>query len=154
MNASLSSLSGDGVAGYLHTYCTNATEQVCNLNETSTGFENFNTTPGDKIEFYIYCSGEVERNLTLTLSAQFLYAIIVDQDLGLSGGGIAGIVIACIIVVIVAIGVLISQNGVGGLRCCKNKTQQIPDESPRAPNDIDRRETGLAGNPDNAHNPV
>lgn len=31
----------------------------------------------------------------------------------------------------------------------------MPDESPRAPNDVDRRETGLAGNPDhNAHNPV
>jgi hypothetical protein len=58
-------------------------------------------------------------------------------------------------VVIVAVAILISMKGVGGLRCCKNKTHQIPDESPRAPNDIDRRETGLAGNADHhSHNPV
>ena len=108
------------------------------------------------IEFYLYCSGDVSRNLTLTVTAQYLYSVVVEEEeQGLSGGGIAGIVIACIIVVVVAVGILISQKGVGGLRCCKNKTQQIPDESPRAPNDIDRRETGLAGNPDHqAHNPV
>lgn len=155
MNASLTSLSGTGVAGFLHSYCNGASGKNCSVNETTSGFENYTTKPGEMIEFYLYCSGAVQRNLTLTLSAQYLYAVIVEEQVeGLSGGGIAGIVIACIIVVIVAVGILLSQKGVGGLRCCKNRTQQIPDESPRAPNDIDRRETGLAGNPDNAHNPV
>ena len=155
MNASISSLSGTGVAGFLHTYCNGASGNNCSVNDTTTGFSNYTTKPGEMIEFYLYCSGSVLRNLTLTLSAQYLYTVVVEeQEEGLSGGGIAGIVIACIIVVVVAVGILLSQKGVGGLRCCKNRTQQIPDDSPRAPNDIDRRETGLAGNPDNAHNPV
>lgn len=126
------------------------------VNATTRGFTNYTTKPGDMIEFYLYCAGAVERNITVSLSAEYLYTVVVEeQSEGISGGGIAGIVIACIIVVVVAVGILISQKGVGGLRCCKNKTQQIPDESPRAPNDIDRRETGLAGNPDHhAHNPV
>ena len=155
LNASISSLSGTGVAGFLHTYCNGASGNNCSINDTTTGFSNYTTKPGEMIEFYLYCSGSALRNLTLTLSAQYLYTVVVEeQEEGLSGGGIAGIVIACIIVVVVAVGILLSQKGVGGLRCCKNRTQQIPDDSPRAPNDIDRRETGLAGNPDNAHNPV
>ena len=42
------------------------------------------------------------------------------------------------------------------IRCCKNKTQNLPDDSPRHPHDIDRRETGLAGGQadGHAHNPV
>lgn len=86
-----------------------------------------------------------------------------DSKGGLSGGGIAGIVIACIIVFIFVLSILIRTKGLSwfvdafrSIRCCKNRTQNLPDDSPRVPNDIDRRETGLAGNQADgqAHNPV
>jgi hypothetical protein len=156
VNATLSSLSGTDVDGYLHTFCNGASDKECSVNTSTRGFSNYTSKPGEMIEFYLHCAGPVSRNTTLTVTAQYLYTVVVDEvSEGLSGGGIAGIVIACIIVFVVAVGILISYKGVGGLRCCKNKTQQIPDESPRAPNDIDRRETGLHGNPDHhAHNPV
>ena len=111
----------------------------------------------------MFCPGNSTQNTTLTVTALYLYdvplpapaVVSAQEEEGLTGGGIAGIVIACIIVVIIAVSILVGVKGVGALRCCKNKTQHIGDESPRAPNDIDRRETGLAGNADHhAHNPV
>jgi hypothetical protein len=79
---------------------------------------------------------------------------------GLSGGGIAGIVIACIVVVIFAIGYTIGTKNIWEKiktwKCCKSNRTTNLDDSPRQPNDIDRRETGLAGNQADgqAHNPV
>jgi hypothetical protein len=156
INSTLTSLGGAGVDGFLHTFCNGASDKECSVNTSTRGFSNYTSKPGEMIEFYLHCVGPVERNITLSVTAQYLYSVAEEEaEEGLSGGGIAGIVIACIIVFVVAVGILVSQKGVGALRCCKNKTQQIPDESPRVPNDIDRRETGLAGNPDHhAHNPV
>lgn len=158
IDAVLATAGSTAVDGQLHTYCNGASTKNCTENATTRGFSNYTALPGEMIEFYVMCTGPVTRITTLTVTAQYLYSVPVPGDIideGLSGGGIAGIVIACIVFVIIVVAVLVYFKGVGGLRCCKNKTQQIPDESPRAPNDIDRRETGLAGNADHhAHNSV
>jgi hypothetical protein len=153
----LSTAGSTVVDGQLHTYCNGASNKNCTDNATTTGFSNYTALPGEMIEFYLLCTGPSTSNTTFTVTAQYLYSIPVAEEFeeGISGGGIAGIVIACIVFVIIVVAVLVYFKGVGGLRCCNNKTQQIPDESPRAPHDIDRRETGLAGNADHhAHNPV
>lgn len=99
----------------------------------------------------------------MTVTAKFLYNVETEEEEGLSGGGIAGIVIACIVVFLFIVGVLINKSAFAYIssllkecKCCKKKISNLPDESPRAPNDVDRRETGLAGgNLDHhGHNPV
>ena len=154
LSANLASLNGTGDDGFLHTYCHGASNKECGESNSTRGFTDYKLRTDEIIELYLFCAGAIERNITLTVTAKYLYSVD-EIDEGLSGGGIAGIVIACIIVFVVAVGILVSQKGVGGLRCCKNKTQQLPDDSPRVPNDIDRRETGLVGHPDHhANNPV
>ena len=77
LNATLTSLEGPGVDGSLYTYCNGAATKDCDANATNStrGFTNYTTKPGEMIEFYLYCEGRVERNLTLTVSAQYLYTV-------------------------------------------------------------------------------
>lgn len=134
------------------------------MNQTRQGFFNYSTTQSEKIEFWFYCNEEAALyNETLNITAYWVSDIEIDDaSSGLSGGGIAGIVIACIVVFLFVMGILIRTKGLGwfveiwkSIRCCKNKTQNL-DDSPRQPHDIDRRETGLAGGhaDGQAHNPV
>jgi hypothetical protein len=150
-----------GVDAYLDTYCEFGKNKQCSANNTRRGFLKYITRPNEKLEFYLLCQSGAELNATLTITAKFLYNVDIEEEEGLSGGGIAGIVIACIVVFLFIVGVYISRSGdyMPGLLknclCCKKKISNLPDESPRAPNDVDRRETGLAGNPDHhGHNPV
>ena len=136
ISANITSLTESGTEGFLYTYCHGASNKDCGEINSTTGFTNYSIRPDEKIEFYLYCAGSVEKNITIIVTAKYLYFVDNISE-GLSGGGIAGIVIACIIVLVVGLGILISQKGVGGLRCCKNKTQQIPENSPRVPKDID-----------------
>ena len=105
------------------------------------------------------CLGNPVLNTTLTISGAYLRnwtEPASDEEEGLSRGGIAGIVIACVVAFLFIVGLIISLKGTlwfqSLCKCCKNKTQSIPDESPRA-GDIERRETGLAGGNDIAHQP-
>lgn len=72
-----------------------------------------------------------------------------DKSKGLSKGGIAGIVIASVVVFLFAVGLYVCK---GKEWCFKNKTQSLPDESPRT-GDLERRETGLAASNEIAHQP-
>lgn len=148
---------------FVDTYCSGRNGDKCSLNNTlRKGFSQYKTRYGDKLEFWLYCNAKnVALNATLNITARFLNVIEIEEESsGISGGGIAGIVIACIIVFLFGLGMLIKIKGVtwiiNTMKCCKNKTQNLPDESPRNPHDIDRRETGLAGNQADgqAHNPV
>jgi hypothetical protein len=130
------------------------------------------TKPGDDYEFWLYCAGNPEWNTWFNVTASFLYVQPESKDetkddpyaeTGLRKEGIAGIVVACVVAFLFIVGMLISFKGLAWIKnlfqwskCCKgNKTMNLPDESPRPnPNDIERRETGLAGHPaDIAHNP-
>jgi hypothetical protein len=106
VNASLSSLNAAGDDGFLHTFCNGASNKECSANASTRGFSNYTSLPGEMIEFYLHCVGPVQRNITLIVSAKYLYSIVDDVSEGLSGGGIAGIVIACIIVFIVAVAII------------------------------------------------
>lgn len=109
--ANLTSLRTDEsiVDGYLHTYCNGASSKNCSDVASTRGFTNYTTKPGEMIEFYLFCAGDVSLNTTLTVTAQYLYSVEMEEvEGGLSGGGIAGIVIACIIVFIVAVAILVS----------------------------------------------
>jgi hypothetical protein len=106
VNASLSSLNAAGDDGFLHTFCNGASNKECSANASTRGFSNYTSLPGEMIEFYLHCAGPVQRNITLSVSAKYLYTIVDDVSEGLSGGGIAGIVIACIIVFIVAVAII------------------------------------------------
>lgn len=107
------------------------------------------------------CQGDASWNTVLNITAAFVrnYTAPVsdsDDDSGLNQGAIAGIVIACIVAFLFIVGLVINLKGTlwfkNLLSCCKNKTQSLPDESPRQ-QDIERRETGLAGEKDIAHQP-
>ncbi len=136
------------------TFCSlGGSDGKCSSNNTSRkGFSHYKTGYGDKLEFWLFCNSQnVGLNATLNITARFLNVIDVEEESsGLSGGGIAGIVIACIVVFLFSVGMLIKYKGlswiINALKCCKNKTQDFPDESPRQPHDIERKETGLAGN--------
>lgn len=102
------------------------------------------------------CLGTPVLDTKLTISAAYLRnwtePVIAEEEEGLSKGGIAGIVIACIVVFLFIVGLLGFKGSAWFGKCCKNKTQSLPDESPRS-GDIERKETGLAGAVEIAHQP-
>jgi hypothetical protein len=99
------------------------------------------------------CLGSPVLNTTLSISAAFLRnwtaPVSADEEEGLSKGGIAGIVIACVVVFLFIVGLFVCK---GREWFWKNKTQSLPDESPRT-GDLERRETGLAASNEIAHQP-
>lgn len=99
------------------------------------------------------CLGNPVLNTTLSIQAAYLRnwtsPVEEDGEESLSKGGIAGIVIACVVVFLFAVGLYVCK---GKEWCFKNKTQSLPDESPRT-GDLERRETGLAASNEIAHQP-
>ena len=54
---------------FVETYCGNGDENSSFSNSTLGGFSNYWTTQGEKIEFYLYCSGSADYNTTLNITA-------------------------------------------------------------------------------------
>lgn len=71
-----------------------------------------------------------------------------EEEGGLRKEGIAGIVVASVVAFLFILGMIVSFKGWAWVKsffkCCKNKTQSLPIESPRNA-ELERRETGLAG---------
>lgn len=88
------------------------------------------------------CLGQSEWSTSLNFNVTYLRDFVFEEaeSKGLSGGGIAGIVIACVVATAFIIGLILSIKGTAWLRtlfCCQNKTMDLPEK------DIERSETGL-----------
>ena len=113
------------------------------------------------------CQDATDYNVSLSISAAYLADYVMPptpyvnetftgaSNGGLSQGGIAGIVIGSVVGAVFLVGLLVSLKGTQWVRnICKNKTQNLQEESPRfGQSDLERKETGLAGSADIAHNP-
>jgi hypothetical protein len=106
------------------------------------GFVNYNASANETISLWMICLDPVDWNTTLSITALFQMNIstmqpVLSSDNSLSGGGIAGIVIACVVVFFSLLAIyFITKKGPVSMRealirCCKNKTQSVPTESPR-----------------------
>ena len=105
------------------------------------GFVNYNISSNETISLWMICVEPSDWNTTLSVTALFQTNITTDQIVlvssSLSGGAIAGIVIACVVVFFSLLAIyFISKKGPvsmreGLMRCCRNKTQSVPTESPR-----------------------
>lgn len=86
------------------------------------------------------CLGNPVLNTTLSIQAAYLRnwteSVSEDEEEGLSRGGIAGIVIACVVAFLFIVGLLFSLKGTLWFKnkcsCCKNKIA-----SPRDSNSMD-----------------
>jgi len=147
----------DSIDAYLGTTCGKNAE--CGKDSIGKGLFQYETSFDEKITIWMVCLGNSSWNTTLNITAAYLrdYVELEEESEGLSKGGVAGIVIACVVAFLFIVGLVISLKGTLWFKslfsCCKNKTQSIPDESPRTNQDIERRETGLAGEKDIAHQP-
>jgi hypothetical protein len=124
----------------------------CGSTSAGKGFESYETSYKENVTIWMICLGNPVLNTTLSISAAFLRnwtaPVEAESSKGLSSGGIAGIVIACFVVFFFVVGLFICK----GKEFCKNKTQSLPDESPRT-GDLERRETGLAASNEIGHQP-
>lgn len=120
----------------------------------------YETSYNENLNIWLVCLGDPSWNTKLSITAAFLRnytePVSDSEEETLSKGGIAGIVIACVVGFLFIVGLLISQRNVAWFKnlfkCCKNKTHNVADDSPRD-KDLERRETGLAGSNDIAHHP-
>ena len=161
INATIVADNMDNETAYLGASCSASVD--CNLYTTGQGYgiQNYQMTYNETIAIWMMCQGDITENITLTITAVFYsnYSLPVDMTSSSSGsaplspGGIAGIVIACVVVCLFIVGLLVSLKGTiwckNQFKCCKNQTQSIPEESPRD-KDLERRETGLDGK----HEPI
>ena len=162
VNATISSIpTGDTPANTTDAYVA----QLCQLGVNGScgagvisgrGFVNYNASNNETISLWMICLDRTDWFTTLSITALFKMNITTDQafttDNSLSGGAIAGIVIASVVVFFSLLAIYyITKKGPVSMRqalirCCKNKTQSVPTDSPRVQQDIERRETGLMGN--------
>jgi uncharacterized membrane protein len=105
------------------------------------GFVNYNASNNETISLWMICLDRTDWFTTLSITALFKMNITTDQefttDNSLSGGAIAGIVIASVVVFFSLLAIYyITKKGPVSMRqalirCCKNKTQSVPTDSPR-----------------------
>lgn len=118
-------------ASYLAAGCSASKNGSCGNAQGLIGYE---TSFNETISLYFLCLGQPEWNITLELSATYLRnytlpAISEDDDSTpkrLSEGGIAGIVVACVVAFLFIVGLVFSLRGTLWFKnlwkCCRNKT--------------------------------
>lgn len=154
---STESLPENEIDAYLGTACGRNAQ--CGKENNGKGLIAYEDSYNENVTIWMVCLGNAAWNTTLNITAMYLRNYtepeVESSESGLSKGGIAGIVIACVVAFLFIVGLLISLKGTAGLKslckCCINKTQSLPDDSPRQ--DIERKETGLAGEKEIAHQP-
>jgi len=117
------------------------------------GLTNYETSFEEKLSFWMICLGNPVLNTTLSIQAAYLRdwteSVSEDEEEGLSRGGIAGIVIACVVAFLFIVGLLFSLKGTLWFKnkcsCCKNRII-----SPREATNAEQKEnepiaTGNAG---------
>lgn len=126
LNVSLSSDSTNSSmpSGYIGVSCSAKTQ--CGLSALDgTGLVGYETSYNEKISVWMLCQGDASSNITLSVDGAYLRDYVVEEEWhsALNKGGIAGIVVAAAVVVIFAIGLIISTKGLVWFknlcRCCQ-----------------------------------
>lgn len=129
INASVSSenLPNDTLDAYLASTCGNNPD--CGKTEAGNGLYSYETSYKENVTIWMICLGDPVLNTTLNIQASYLRnwtEPVEDEMEGLSRGGIAGIVIACVVAFLFIVGLMISLKGTIWFKnlfsCCKNKT--------------------------------
>lgn len=151
------SLPENEIDAYLGTTCGRNAQ--CGKDNNGKGLNGYEESYNENVTIWMVCLGNTTWNTNLNVTALYLRnytePVSDSSESGLSKGGIAGIVIACVVAFLFIVGLLISLKGTAGIKslckCCLNKTQSLPDDSPRQ--EVERKETGLAGDKEIAHQP-
>jgi hypothetical protein len=124
------------------------------------GLDSYETSYNENVTLWMICLGSPVLKTTLTIQAAYLRnwtePVTDDGEGGLTRGGIAGIVIACVVAFLFISGLAFSLKGTlccKHLCCCLRNKVGTPNDSPRP--EKERVETGLAGsgNDNIAHQP-
>jgi hypothetical protein len=137
----------DTLDAYVGTSCS--AKDNCGI--AGIGLENYETSYNENLTVWMICLGNPVLNTTLTIGAAYLRdwteLMSNEDEEGLTRGGIAGIVIACVVAFLFIVGLTFSLKGTVCWKkmcsCFKNKIS-TPGHSPR--DNKERIETGIAGN--------